>query len=214
MVERINRKLLGSSLDRAVKCIREGGIVAFPTETYYGLAVDPASQAAVMNLFRIKGRQADKPLLLLIETREQLHSLVESIPSEFVPLMDKYWPGPLTLVFSAKKHLCRQLTGNSGTIGVRISSHPVACELVKRLGRPITATSANISGLDPASTAAEVLAMFGQSLNYILDGGQTSAGPCSTVLGFSDGMYTLLRPGKIDLTDELRFSKSALLHDS
>ena len=203
MAERIDQELLDASIDRAVAYIKAGGIVAFPTETYYGLAVDPDSLSAVANLFKVKKRQADKPLLLLIDSREQLPLLTENIPSEFAPLMEKYWPGPLTLVFPARKELCAHLTGNSGTIGVRISSNPVAAELVKRVGKPITATSANISGHLPASTAAEVLAIFGNTLSYIVDGGPTLAGLCSTVLGLRGGRCLVLRPGQIDLSVEL-----------
>jgi L-threonylcarbamoyladenylate synthase len=204
MAKKMNRALLGSSLDRAVACIRKGGIVAFPTETYYGLAVDPYSLAAVKRLFQVKRRQADKPLLLLIENISQLQTIAENIPPEFEPLIEKYWPGPLTLVFLARKEVYHQLTGNSGTIGVRVSSHPIAIELVRRLGKPITATSANISGHRPASTAEEVLAIFGNSLSYIIDGGPTAGGLCSTVLGILEGKCTVLRQGQINLSAELR----------
>ncbi len=204
MADKLHNELLSSSLNRAVLCIREGGIVAFPTETYYGLAVDPDSLAAVAKLFKVKKREAEKPVLLLIESREQLQSIVETIPPEYVPLMDKYWPGPLTLVFPVKKNICRLLTGNTGTIGARISSHPVASELVRRLGKPITATSANISGQLPASMAAEVLTMFGNSVSCIVDGGQTPAGLCSTVLGLHGGKCVVLRQGRIDLAAEMR----------
>jgi L-threonylcarbamoyladenylate synthase len=203
MAEKMNRAMLGSSLDRAIECIREGGIVAFPTETYYGLAVNPFSLAAVKKLFQVKKRQADKPLLLLIENTAQLQSITENIPPEYVPLIEKYWPGPLTLVFPARKEVCKQLTGNSGTIGVRVSSHPIAAELVKRMGKPITATSANISGHRPACTAEEVATIFGKSLGYVIDGGQTPAGLCSTVLGIQGGKWTVVRQGQIDLSDEL-----------
>lgn len=203
MADKFKQGLCGSSLDQAVKCIKEGGVVAFPTETYYGLAVDPDSSTAVANLFKLKGRQADKPLLLLIENKEHLQSIAEEIPIQFFPLMEKYWPGPLTLVFPARKEVCRQITGNSGSVGVRISSHPLARELVKKVGKPITATSANRSGQPPAATAREVQAMFGNSLNYILDGGQTPTGLCSTVLGFKKGRCTVIRPGQIDLSTDL-----------
>ncbi|MDK9707900.1 MAG: L-threonylcarbamoyladenylate synthase [Desulforhopalus sp.] len=196
--------LIGSSLERAVDCFRNGGIVAFPTETYYGLAVDPDSCSAISELYKIKNREAGKPLLLLIAEREQLNDLVERIPPEFIPLMDKFWPGPLTLVFPAKKEVCRQLTGETGTIGVRISSHPLANALAKKIGKPITATSANISGLQPPTKPSEVLRMFGTHLNYIIDGGETPGGLCSTVLGVRQGRCIVLRPGQIDLSGELR----------
>ncbi len=204
MVEMKKKEPLDLALDRAVIFLREGGIVAFPTETYYGLAVDPDSHSAVEKLFDLKRRQTDKPLLLLIESLEQLQLIAEHIPSAYVPLMKKYWPGPLTLVFRAKKEICRQLTGDTGTVGVRISSHPVACELVRRMGKPITATSANISGHLPAGNAAGVFSIFKDSLSYIVDGGQTPAGLCSTVLNFHGGKYTVLRQGQIDLSNELK----------
>lgn len=203
MVEYFRRELTGSSLERAATCIRDGGIVAFPTETYYGLAVDPNLQSAVSELYKVKNREADKPLLLLITKREQLNEIVERIPPEFIPLMDKYWPGPLTLVFPAKKEVCGQLTGGTGTIGVRISSHPIANALIKKIGKPITATSANISGLLPTSKPSEVLKMFGDRLSYVFDGGETPGGLCSTVLGLHLGRCVVLRPGQIDLTAEL-----------
>lgn len=203
MAERVLDDLVGTSLERALTSLRQGGVVAFPTETYYGLAVDPFSPSAVAKLFQIKKRQADKPLLLLIERKEQLPAIVNSIPPEYIPLMKKYWPGPLTLVFPARREVNEQITGNTGTVGVRISPHPLAAELVRKMAQPLTATSANISGLPPARSVAEVLAMFQGCLDYILDGGETAAGLCSTVLGLQDGRLTVLRQGQVDLTEDL-----------
>jgi L-threonylcarbamoyladenylate synthase len=151
----------------------------------------------------VKNRPADKPLLLLIEEETQLHSIVESVPLVYLPLIKKYWPGALTLIFSAGKSLNRQVTGNTGTIGVRISPHPIAQELVKRMGKPITATSANISGFPPAQTAQEVLEMFGPKVDFIVDGGETDGGLCSTVLTIQNERLRILRPGKIALSEEL-----------
>lgn len=195
--------LVGTSLDLAVMHLRQGRIVAFPTETYYGLAVDPDCASAVTKLFAVKKRQADKPLLLLIEKKEQLDTVVQEVPPAYWPLINKYWPGPLTLVFPAKTTLSRQITGNTGTVGVRISPHPLAQELVRRMGKPITATSANISGVSPARSAQEVAAMLGDRVDYIIDGGQTEAGLCSTILGVHNGQLTLIRRGQIDLSKEL-----------
>jgi L-threonylcarbamoyladenylate synthase len=121
--------------------------------------------------------------------------------------MKRYWPGPLTLIFPAGYSLSHQITGNSGTVGIRISPHPIARELVRRMGKPITATSANISGLPPAQSALEVVKMFGKSLDYIVDGGQTAGGLCSTVLGLQQGKPTIIRPGQIDLSEEERISR-------
>lgn len=151
----------------------------------------------------MKQRQAYKPLLLLIDRSEQLYDLVSEIPHEYRDLMEKFWPGPLTLVFPARKNLSRQLTGNTGTIGVRISPHPIARKLVRKMGKPITATSANLSGTAPAKTADEVFEMFQDKVDYILDGGKTAAGLCSTVIGLQDGNLTILRRGQVDVESEL-----------
>lgn len=194
--------IVSKSLDLAVTHLRNGGIVAFPTETYYGLAIDPDCDLAVKKLFKVKNRPADKPLLLLIEEETQLHSIVESVPLAYRRLIKKYWPGALTLIFSAGRSLNHQVTGNTGTIGIRISPHPIARELVKRMGKPITATSANISGFPPAQTAQEVIEMFGPNIDFIVDGGKTDGGLCSTVLTIHNERLHILRAGQIDLSEE------------
>ena len=201
MCENDCRDTIGTSLDLAVTHLRHGGIVAFPTETYYGLAVDPDCESAVDKLFAVKNRPIDKPLLLLIAKIAQLNSIVQNIPPVYRPLMKKYWPGPLTLIFPAGNLLNRQLTGNSGTVGIRISPHPIAWELVSRMGKPITGTSANISGLPPARSAREVVEMLGNRIDYVLDGGQTPGGLCSTIVCERQGKLTILRHGQIDVPE-------------
>lgn len=202
MTKIFSTDLVGTSLPLAVAHLRRGGVIAFPTETYYGLAVDPDCASAVARLFAAKERQEQKPLLLLIENKAQLESIVQEVPPLYVPLMNRYWPGPLTLVFQAKQHLNRQITGHTGTVGVRVSPHPVAQQLVRRMGKPITATSANISGHLPTRSAQEVSQMLGDRIDYIVDGGQTGAGLCSTVVGIKEGRLCLLRPGPIALSEE------------
>lgn len=188
-----------AQLARAVAELRRGGIVAFPTETFYGLAVDPFCRSALVALFELKQRAADKPILVLIDHIEQLSLLVKSVPQQYVPLMKRHWPGPLTLIFPAKKSLPVELTGGTGTIGVRISSHPLAGRLVRAASTPLTATSANVSGSPPPQTAQEVAAMFRPSLCYILDGGKTPGGLSSTVVGLSGATPVVLRQGPIHL---------------
>lgn len=203
MSEQHNHSRMGTSLDVAVSVMRRGGIVAFPTETYYGLAVDPYCPLAVEKLFALKKRAADKPLLLLIEKKEQLESLVQDVPQLYQPLIEKYWPGPLTLIFPAMPSLNERISGNTGTVGIRISPHPIAQELVRRMGKPITATSANISGLPPARSAPEIVKMFGESIHYILDGGTTEAELCSTILAIQKGRLHIIRYGQVDLSKEI-----------
>ncbi len=195
---------VGKSLNLAVDLLRQGKIVAFPTETYYGLAVDPDCASAVAGLFAVKKRLEHKPLLLLIENIAQLDTVVEDVPLEYWPMIDKYWPGPLTLIFPAKATVNPKITGNSGTVGVRISPHPIARELVRLMGKPITATSANISGHPPAQSAQDVVEMLGDKIAYTVDGGPAATGLCSTIVGLQNGRLTLIRRGLIDLSEILQ----------
>lgn len=185
----------------AVSALEHGGIVAFPTETFYGLAVDPFNEKALADLFRLKGRSVQKPFLVLIQAESQLSSLVCSVPPQYRLLMRTFWPGPLTLVFPALSTLSPALTGaNKAGIGVRISPHPVARRFGQLWGRPLTATSANLSGMPAARTADEVRKFFGDGVSCILDGGQTPGGMSSTVVGLSQEKLQLIRAGVIDFS--------------
>jgi L-threonylcarbamoyladenylate synthase len=190
---------IGTSIDLAVEHLQQGRIVAFPTETYYGLGVDPRNDSAVEALFNLKKRPIDKPLLLLVKDTSQLFSLISSIPPEFKVLMNTYWPGPLTLIFPAHASINSKITAGTGTVGIRISPHKVAEQIVSKFGGAITATSANISGMPPASTALEVVKMFGDGIDYVFDGGGTTAGLCSTIIGVKESQLQVIRPGAIDI---------------
>lgn len=185
------------NLQEAVTIIKQGGIVAFPTETYYGLAVDPFNETALTKLFTLKKRPEDKPLLTLISGLTQLPTLAESVPPCFSPFME-LWPAPLTLVFPARQELSRRLTAGTGTIGVRISPHPVAQRFLGLSGQPLTATSANLSGAPAANSGQEVASHFSGKIDYILDGGTTPGGAGSTLVGCVDGRPVLLRRGVLD----------------
>lgn len=186
-----------AELARALAVIRAGGVVAFPTETYYGLAVDPFNREALSRLFALKRRPPDKPVLTLIETEAQLPLLARQVPEVYRPLMAAFWPGPLTLVFDAVPELPVILTGYSGTVGVRISSHPMARQLVAALGQPLTATSANYSGQPAAVTPDEVVAQLGLDVDLVLEGGATAGGPGSTIVGLGSEGLVELRSGVI-----------------
>jgi len=189
---------LSDFLAQAVTCLQRGGIVAFPTETYYGLAVDPFNEKALQALFRLKKRDLQKPILILISEMGQLEEIAESIPVLYQPLMNTFWPGPLTLIFPGRKNLSPLLTGGTGTIGVRISSNNIAKKLCQRSGNPITATSANISGMAPAISADEVDTIFGSQVDYIINGGLAPARCCSTIVGMRHGRLQLFREGQVD----------------
>jgi len=192
-----------NGIKEAAACIREGGVVAFPTETYYGLAADPDCEQAIERLFEIKKRELDQPLLLLVESRAALQQVVADVPETYIALMTRYWPGPLTLIFPAKPCVSKKITGGTDTVGVRISSHLVAQQLVAEMGKAITATSANISGMPPAVSAFDVKKIFQGSVDYILDGGATAAGLCSTILGIKNKKLTVFRKGQIDVVGDL-----------
>ncbi|HIJ79710.1 MAG: L-threonylcarbamoyladenylate synthase [Desulfobulbaceae bacterium] len=184
-------------LRQALEVLDGGGVVAFPTETYYGLAVDPFNQAALSRLFALKRRAPDKPVLVLISDPAQLAELVVDIPPPFKLLMDRLWPGPLTLVFKGLPTIPDILTGYSGTLGVRISSHPIAMRLAAAAGRPITATSANFSGRPAAVNADGVIDQLGPDVDFILDGGETPGGNGSTIVGIDEERVVLIRSGVI-----------------
>ncbi|WP_163336772.1 L-threonylcarbamoyladenylate synthase [Desulfopila sp. IMCC35008] len=191
-------------LRNAVECIARGGIAGIPTETYYGLAVDPENEEALERLFRIKMRPESKPVLVLISCREQLESLVADIPDTYVELMDEFWPGPLTLVFQARAGVSSLLTAGTGTVGIRQTPHPVARAMIESIGKPITATSANISGQPPASSAADVCRMFGKEIDCIVDGGESGEKMPSTVVRPRGDEFCIERHGVVDLRS--RFS--------
>ncbi len=191
-------------LNEAVKLLRRGGLIAFPTETYYGLGVNPLNTEALQRLFAVKQRASEKPVLVLVAGEEQVSVLAAEVPAPFRKLMARFWPGPLTLVFPARPTLPELLTGGTGTIGIRHSPHPLADRLLRTFGGPITATSANRSGFPPAATAAAVKDAFGAEVDLILEGGTTPGGSGSTLIACDrDQQLCCLREGKILFQDIL-----------
>lgn len=186
-----------NSLDHAVTLLRSGGVVAFPTETYYGLAVDPLNSMALERLFLVKRRPKNLPILVLVAGMEQLSMLTTDIPAVFYRLIDCFWPGPLTLICPAQTSLPSQLTGGTGTVGIRQSPHATANRLIAGYGGPITATSANRTGCEAAVSAEEVARVFGTEIDLILDGGMTPGGSGSTLVGMQGERILCIRPGKI-----------------
>jgi len=188
---------LTEKIEQAAALIRKGGVVAFPTETYYGLAVDPFNEKALQRLFTLKQRSASKPILTLVNTPEQLYLLVSAIPEQYRLLMDRFWPGPLTLIFPAQNDVSTILTGGTKTVGARISSNPIARLLVEKCDGPITATSANLSGIRPASSPSKVRQQFADQLDMIVEGGATPGGSGSTIVGIVGNALTTVRQGII-----------------
>lgn len=167
---------------------------AIPTETFYGLACNPFSQSALERLFNLKGRPPNKPILLLLGRLEDLSLVVSRVPPKALKLMKLFWPGPLTIVLPARKSLPKLLTAGSETIGVRLSSCEVTRKIAQAFGKPITGTSANLTGQPPCKSAEEVLEVFPQ-IDFVVDGGRSTAQLPSTVVEICDNEIKLIREG-------------------
>lgn len=195
---------LDKSIGEAIAVIREGGVVAFPTETSYGLAADPYNSLALEKLYALKQRDPAKPILVLVSALEQLSCCIDSSPEKYRPLIDKYWPGPLTLIFPVKdKVFPAELTAGLDTIAIRWSSHPVASGLVEKAGIPLTATSANLSGQRPALTANECRLLFKDKIDYVIDYEEECKDSFSTIVGLKDNGLVIFRAGELDLEEEI-----------
>ena len=196
-------------LAEALAALNRGQVIGFPTETFYGLGADALSARAVGRVVRLKGRPADSPIPVIVADQKMLLCVVTAIPPLAQSLIDQFWPGPLTLVLPGSPGLPEPLLNRRGGVGVRVSSHPLAQRLVCEFGRPITATSANLSGENAARTAQEVRAYFGASLPIILDGGALRGKKGSTVLEVDKDQIRLIREGEIAraaLQKALRFN--------
>ena len=198
---------------RAIHILKTGGVIAFPTETFYGLAADATNEDAVEKIFHLKGRDFSNPVALIIGNDRQLHGLVEEIPDSSRILMQTFWPGPLTLVFKASPQIIPKLTAHTGKIGIRISSHPVAACLAHRLDRPITATSANFSGTPEILSPQEVVRCLGDRVDLVIDGGLSPGGKGSTILDVTLDPPVTLREGAIPtqrIREKLLFTAAAV----
>lgn len=177
--------------------LRARGVLALPTETFYALAVNPFDATALARLFALKERPADKPVLVLIAGPEMLLQVVRAVPAAAIPLMTAFWPGPLTLIFPARPDLPPLLTGGTGTIGLRHPRQPLVCRLMTALGLPLTGTSANRSGQEPLTTAAEIARKFGGEVDLILDAGPCPGGLPSSIADVTVSPPRLVRAGAI-----------------
>lgn len=167
---------------KAIDSLKKGKIVAYPTETFYGLAVDSENDQAIESLYALKKRDKEKAISLLIPDINSLSQLVSSTPAPYEALIESFWPGPLTLIFPALETVSSKLTGEDNSIALRISSNPIAQRLCSSMGRAITATSANMSGAGAITSAQEIGQQWGDKIACILDGGVCPGGKGSTIL--------------------------------
>lgn len=174
-----------------------GELVVYPTETFYGIGADARSPAALARIFALKGRDPNNPIALIAADTTSAFALACEIPALARRLADAFWPGPLTLVLPAAQGLHPALVGPDGGVGVRVSPHPQARSLASGLGRPLTATSANLSGRPPAATLAAARAELGDRVEVYLDGGTLAGGAPSTVVAVNSGGCRIIRAGAI-----------------
>ena len=185
------------TIKSAVACIRSGGVVVFPTSGLYGLGADALNREAVEKIFRIKQRPFHKPILVLVSAATDLEMVVRDIPAAASQLMKMCWPGGVTLIFHARKHLPQALTGGTGKIGVRMPVHPVALALVSEFNGLLTGTSANISGRPGCSDASQLDDRLAEQLDLILDAGVLKGGTGSTVVDVTTPKPVIVREGAV-----------------
>ena len=198
------------NLERAVGVLKNGGVVAIPTDTLYGLAADVFNPAAVDRIFAIKGRPEGLALPVLLSGWEQVQRVAENLPSQAKDLADRFWPGALTLVVHKALGLPDRLTAGGPTVAVRMPDHPAPIELIDGLGGPITGTSANISGSADRLNLAELTAELEGRVDYIVTEGPEPKGTASTVIDITSGQPKLLREGAIPFEQVLQTWEKAL----
>lgn len=189
-------KIIAESLN----VLKSGGVIAYPTESFYALGVAAIDDNAVKKLFALKKRPSDKALPLIVGDRYMLITCAREIPEQAEDLMERFWPGPLTLIFEAKQHMPKLLTGNTGKVAIRIPGESAALHLVKELKFPITATSANPSSMPPADSPDKVIDYFNDMIDLLVDAGRSAGGKPSTIVDVTVSPPKILRKGSIVLS--------------
>ena len=188
--------LSDGAFEQILSFLRAGGVIGFPTDTAYGLGADPFNEEAVRRIFEIKGRPEGKPILLLVDSIE-MAAAVCNLSERARKLASRFWPGPLTMILPARQTVPSLVTAGTGNVGVRWPAADFAVRLASSMGRPITATSANRSGIPSSVTAVEVCEQFGDSLEIVIDGGKLPARGGSTLLDLTETPARVLREGPI-----------------
>ena len=191
-------RLTQNDLTIAAQLIQEGEIVAFPTDTVYGLGADATNEEAVRKIFKAKGRPADRPLSVLVSHPNALEKYAKNAPEEAKKLAEKFWPGPLTIILNDADIFATSVTAGKQTVGLRMPNNPIALKFIEQAGVPLATPSANTTGRPSPTKAEHVIGDLEGKISAVIDGGETSYGIESTVLDFSNTEYpVLLRPGNI-----------------
>ena len=195
-IVKVDERRLKFALEYAVRLILTGKVVAFPTDTFYGLGVDPFNLAAVSEIFRIKRRSYDRPLPLLVASLDQAADLAIDPPSSFFRLAEKFWPGPLTIIVPASRQIPLKVTGNTGRLAMRQSRAPVGNALLEKLDQPLISTSANISGSPTCRSGIEVFGVMDGRVDLVLDGG-SCGGAGATTIDITEPWWRVIREGGV-----------------
>lgn len=210
----------GEAVERAGRVLKEGGLVAFPTETVYGLGGNALDPKASIKIYAAKGRPSDNPLIVHIAQMEDLSAIVTEIPEKAQLLADKFWPGPLTMILPKADIVPKETTGGLDSVAVRFPSDKIAQEVIRAAGGFVAAPSANTSGRPSPTMAEHVIEDLGDAIEMIIDGGQVGIGLESTIVDFTEEVPVVLRPGYISLQmlqetlGEVRMDKGLLITDS
>lgn len=181
----------------AVAIVSRGGVIAYPTETIYGLGADATNEQAIRRIFEIKGRDFANPISVIIGDPRDIYPLVRNVTDTAQKLMAAFWPGPLTIVFESADGVLPLITANTGKIGIRLTSHEVARQIAAKTGKPLTATSANLSGAPECANASDVAAQLGDKIDAIIDLGNTPGTIGSTIIDVTCAPFAILREGAI-----------------
>ena len=184
------------SIEKAADTLKNGGVVAFPTDTVYGIGVDPFQPEAIQKLYTIKGRSRNKPIPILVGSYQDVENVAQNLPKIFFQLIKQFWPGALTLVVEAKG-LPTQITAGGKTVGIRMPNHPIALKMLRCFAGPIATTSANKSNKAPATSKSQIERELGSLVDLIVDGGETNTGTSSTVIDLIKTPPKILRQGEI-----------------
>jgi L-threonylcarbamoyladenylate synthase len=190
----------------AAEAILRGGVIAFPTDTVYGLSCSLMDPAAVEFVYRLKKRPSHLSVIALLPEPDAVHPLVDALPEIGEALIKRFWPGPLSIIFKASNLVPLRVRGERGTIALRVPKHPLCQALLAAVGGPLVSSSANLSGQPPCADAQELRRVFGNQLDVVLDGGPSAASVPSTVVDVSSGRLELVREGAVDVSAYLKRS--------
>lgn len=195
-----NEENFKTAVSAAAAALMEGKAAAFPTETVYGIGACISNENAVLNIYQIKGRPSEKPLSILIASAADMEKIAEDIPAEAFTLADKFWPGPLTIILKKRKDISDSITAGKETVGLRVPAHPIALEIVRRVG-PLACPSANTSDSREPKSAADVLEDLNGKIDILIDGGETKFQKPSTIIDLTVNPPKILRKGGADIIE-------------